>query len=101
VAPGSGQVTVFKPVGQTLRPNGISLLPSGASGGGVSMYAQGAWNVVRDNSHFIVTHTRPENRDFWPGPACEVEGGCNGSPSPPPSPSGAAIPLAPTNLTAR
>jgi hypothetical protein len=101
VAPGSGQKTVFKPVGTILRPDGIDMLINHGAGGGVAMYAQGAWNVVRDNSHFIVTHTRPENRNFWPGPACEVEGGCNGSPSPPPPPSGAAIPLAPTNLTAR
>ena len=90
VAPGSGQeATVFKPVGRTLRPGGLDLESSGSVGGGLSMYAQGSWNVVRDNSHFIVTHVRPENRDFWPGPACEVEGGCSGSP---------AIPVAPIGL---
>jgi len=79
VAPGSGQVTVFKPVGKVLRPN-LQLNNSAGAGAGLAMYAQ-YFPVVRDNSHFIMTRVRPENRLFWPGPACEVEGGCSGSPA--------------------
>ena len=86
VAPGSGQVTVFKPVGTVTRPSGLDL--QNVPGGGLAMYAQ-AMTIIRDNTHFIVTRVRPENRDFWPGPACEVEGGCSGS---------TAIPGAPASL---
>src|SRR5262249_32218155 len=98
VAPGTGQVTVFKPTGTVTRPDGLNL--QNVPGGGLSMYAQGSWSVIRDNSSFIVTRVRPENRDFWPGPACEVEGGCSGSPSPPP-PSSLTTPMAPTGIVAR
>jgi hypothetical protein len=89
VAPGSGQATSIKPVGTILRPQGIGITSQSGFGiTGLAMYAQ-AMTTIRDNSHFIVTRVRPENRDFWPGPACEVEGGCSGS---------SAMPVAPTGL---
>jgi hypothetical protein len=99
IAPGSGQVTVFKSPGTILRPEGLDLV--GGAGNGLSMYAQ-AMSVIRYNTHFITTRVRPENRDFWPGPACEVEGGCSGSPSAPPPPlAQSAIPMAPTSPPAQ
>jgi hypothetical protein len=36
------------------------------------------------NSHMLFAST-PLNEGFWIGPACEVEGGCNGNPPPPPT----------------
>jgi len=81
VSPGDGSTnTVFKPIGNTLRPGGISFVPQP---NGVSLYAQTSVvqpNFIGDsyNTHFLVTHVRPENRNFWIGPACEVEGGCAG-----------------------
>ena len=92
IAPGSGQVTAFKPVGNTLRPNGLDLINLGAQG--LSMVAQN-YSPIRYNSHFIVTHVRPENRSFWPGPACEVEGSCGGGGGSSP------VPMQPTGLTVR
>jgi len=80
VSPGDGTTkTVVKPVGNVRRPTGIDLtwVP-----GGVSLYAQ---NIIANsyNTHFLVSHVRPENRAFWIGPACEVEGGCGGVTPPP------------------
>ena len=83
VAPGSGQVTVFKPVGNILHPEGITMLSQ--PGNGLAFFAQ-LYNPVRYASHFIVTKVRPENRNFWPGPACEVEGGCGSPPATPQGP---------------
>jgi len=87
LSPGSGQVTVVnKPVGTVLRPSGVNV--QGVAGGGDAMYGQNG-NYITYNSHFIITKVRPENRSFWPGPACEVEGGCSGGgPTPPAAPTG-------------
>jgi hypothetical protein len=98
--PGSGQVSVVsKPVGTVLHPSGINV--QGVAGAGAAMYGQNGapegYNTY--NSHFIITKVRPENRSFWPGPACEVEGGCSGAPTPTPTP--AATPAPPMGLIAR
>jgi hypothetical protein len=85
VSPGDGSTTtVSKPVGNILRPSGIDLI---GAPNGVSLYAQG---IIANsyNTHFLVTHTRPENRTFWIGPACEVEGGCGGANPLPAAPTG-------------
>ena len=88
VSPGDGTTnTVLKPVGNTLQPSGINLI---AGPNGVSLYAQ---SIIANsyNTHFLVTHTRPENRSFWIGPACEVEGNCGGAPAVPGTPANLSI----------
>ncbi len=97
IAPGAGQSTVFKPLGNTRRPNGIAL--DGAAGSGLAMFAQ-SYSPIRYNTHFIVTRVRPEDRNFWPGAACEVEGGCTGA-QPAPQPTPQTTPMAPAGLIAR
>jgi hypothetical protein len=91
VPPGSGSAIVFKPVGSILRPSGLSL--DGPGPNGISLYSQGPSGSLYNsyNTHFIVTRVRPEDRSFWPGPACEVEGGC----------SGAVVPGSPASVTVR
>jgi len=90
IAPGSGQVTVYKPVGNTLQPNGLPPAGYGWTGGSsLTLFAQN-FAPIRDNTYFIATKVRPEDRNFWPGPACEVEGGCSGAPP------ATGIPMAPT-----
>jgi hypothetical protein len=94
VAPGSGQTTVNKPVGtRCRRADGVQQPGAACSttsapdlsgtnsvtAGGLAMFAQ-YFNPTRYNSHFIMTRVRPEDRNFWPGAACEVEGGCTGTP---------------------
>jgi hypothetical protein len=88
VAPGSGQTTVFKPVGATLHPSGINMLGNGVTG--LAMFAQ-LYDPIRYSTHFIVTKVRPENRNFWPGAACEVEGGCGSPPTSPQGPTGLIV----------
>jgi hypothetical protein len=95
VAPGSGQVTVFKPIGRTLRPGPVDFnAPAGWSLFGEPGTSNG--NYVAYSTHILYTRTRPEDRSFWIGPACEVEGGCGDAPPQP-----AATPMAPTSVDAR
>jgi hypothetical protein len=103
VPPGSGlTTTVNKPVGAVLHPGGVNVV--GVAGGGDAMYGQcsvdgvstvgcaaSGRNYISYNSHYIILKTRPENRSFWPGPACEVEGGCSST----------QVPTAPTGLATR
>jgi len=88
VAPGSGQLTVHKPVGAVLRPEGVPDNGFGSGPGGLSMFASDLAPNDRA-THYIVTRVRPENRLFWPGPASEVEGG--GGPTPPAAPAGLTV----------
>jgi hypothetical protein len=100
ISPAGGQqVTVFKPVGKALRPNGIDMsqLPTGWSLFGQALDNGSGGNYITYNTHIMYGHVRPENRNFWIGPACEVEGGCGGAPPPPP----AAVPESPSGLIAR
>jgi len=86
VAPASGQTTVSKPIGNVLRPNGITF--PGGDPNGLALYVQNIYAETY-NTHFMVVKQRPENRTFWIGPACEVEGGCGGA---------NPLPVAPTGL---
>jgi len=93
VSPGDGSTnTVFKPVGNVLRPGGMNFV---GQPNGVSLFAQASAlqpNFIGNsyNTTFLLARIRPENRNFWIGPATEVEGG-----------GGPTIPAAPAGLTAR
>jgi hypothetical protein len=98
IPPGNGAVSyVFKPIGQNLMPNGIH---SSQVYGGYSWYGQitTSGNYTVYSTHYLVTRVVPEDRNFWPGAACEVEGGCSGAPPPPPP---SSRPDTPTGLIAR
>jgi len=73
VAPGSGETTVFKPIGNMLQPNGLNSPSSGPAG--MALYVQNIYAETY-STHFITTRVLPEDRNFWPGAACEVEGDC-------------------------
>jgi hypothetical protein len=103
VTPGNNVSSNFTSfVGTNIHPEGMQT--NAVGGGGDQMYAQctdgvnnipcvtapgsGGPTFISYNSHYIVTHVRPMNSTFWPGPACEVEGGCTGvQPQPPVAPS--------------
>jgi hypothetical protein len=80
VAPGSGQFEYRFPAGDVAQPQGLDL---SAGGGGLGWFGQinepvGSQAYIDFATHFIHTRVSPEDRTFWPGAACEVEGGCGG-----------------------
>jgi hypothetical protein len=83
---GSGEV--HPPGGSTLvgnvsRPSANYIL---TFNGGLMLFGQFTPGIIDYATHFIVAQLPYKDSTFWPGPACEVEGGCRGIPPPPPPP---------------
>lgn len=82
-SPNAGVVHAYeKPPAQRLR----SSISYAQANDVMDWYAQ-IYNgtPLRYATHAIMAKRRPVNRTWWPGPACEVEGSCNGTPPPPPA----------------
>ena len=81
--PGSHPPGGFVQVGNVSRPSATYNLNFG---GGVMFFGQFTPGLIDYATHFIEVQLPYEDPNFWPGPACEVEGGCGGGGSAPPPP---------------
>jgi hypothetical protein len=89
---GSGEVHPpggFTQHGTVSRPSANYIL---TFNNGLMLFGQYTPNLIDYASHFLVVQLPYEDSSFWPGPACEFEGGCGSgggtSPPPPPPPAG-------------
>ncbi len=81
--PGTAKTyTVTKPAGTTAR----SVMKfSGGYNDPLQWYSQEIGGLtIRYATHVMVAKHAPVDGSWWIGAACEVEGGCSGSPQPPP-----------------
>jgi hypothetical protein len=77
IAPGSGETHVFEARGTVSRGSSTWVNPGP---GGLMFFGQYTPGLIDYASHYIVVKLPYEDPNFWPGAACEVEGGCNGAP---------------------
>jgi hypothetical protein len=92
VSPGNGENHVFEARGTVARPASTWVTPGP---GGLMFFGQFTPGLIDYATHYIVVRLPYEDPNFWPGPACEVEGGCSGTPPPPPPPAPVAPQLNP------
>jgi hypothetical protein len=93
VSPGSGIVYGAERTGAGANCNALNMSNNGLSL--INFWSSG-FSQKTQNSHAIQVNLSTLDTSYWPGAACEVEGGCSGSaPVPPP----ASIPSPPVLLS--